>query len=71
MTSLAIRTWTWAVAGHYFRRFARFFLKQVAAASWVSQIRRSVSADLPSGSRVDLGDFCENQVGLGEVALAF
>ena len=55
------------------RWFARFLLKQVAAGSWVSRIRRSVGRrgeDLPSGSRVDLGaisrfaEYCENQVGL-------
>ena len=58
------------------RWFARFLLKQVAAGSWVSQIRHSVGRRgeaLPSGSRVDLGaisrfaEYCENQVGLGEV----
>ena len=60
------------------RWFARFLLKQVAAGSWVSQIRRSVGRRgeaLPSDSRVDLGaisrfaEYCENQVGLGKVVI--
>ena len=40
------------------RWFSRFLLKQVAAGSWVSRIRRSVGRRgeaLPSGTRVDLG----------------
>ena len=65
------------------RWFARFLLKQVAAGSWVSQIRRSVGRRGAAfkyykftvglaGSRRDLKiccEFCENQVGQGEVGI--